>query len=137
MVTPPIRAIGQVPASMVLGRGDLPAAISFESETKPIFEKHSVECHAPNILPGKAAESPRLKFVTTDNRDTRMPPKGDRLSAAEGDTGEIGKGLNDYEAIFTERKRVGFDGWISIEDGIDPLRLSPEFLERKSTQYWG
>jgi sugar phosphate isomerase/epimerase len=66
-----------------------------------------------------------------------MPPKGDRLSAAEGDTGEIGKGLNDYEAIFTERKRVGFDGWISIEDGIDPLRLSPEFLERKSTQYWG
>jgi len=109
MVTPPILAIGQVPASMVLGLGDLPAAISFESEAKPIFEKHSVECHAPNILPGKAAESPRLKFVTTDDRDTRMPPRGDLLSAAEGDTGEIGKGLNDYEAIFTERKRVRFD----------------------------
>ena len=140
MVTPPIRAIGQVPASMVLGLGDLPAAISFESEAKPIFEKHSVECHTPNILPGKAAESPRLKFVTTDNRDTRMPPKGDRLSAAEGDTGEIGKGLNDYEAIFTERKRVGFDGWISIEDGVDgieQLRRSAEFLKRKTTQYWG
>ena len=86
------------------------AAVSFESEVKPIFEKHCVECHgpkkqksdfrlddrevalhggeshAPNILPGKAAESPLLKFVTTDDRDTRMPPKGDRLSAAEVDT---------------------------------------------------
>ncbi|NNL03108.1 MAG: sugar phosphate isomerase/epimerase, partial [Eudoraea sp.] len=26
--------------------------------------------------------------------------------------GEIGKGLNDYDAIFTELKRVNFDGWI-------------------------
>jgi sugar phosphate isomerase/epimerase len=54
--------------------------------------------------------------------------------------GEIGKGLNDYDAIFTELKRVGFDGWISIEDGvdgIDQLRRSAEFLKRKTTQYWG
>src|SRR6185437_5417627 len=29
--------------------------------------------------------------------------------------GEIGKGLNDYDAIFTELKRVHFNGWISIE----------------------
>ncbi|MCU0717019.1 MAG: sugar phosphate isomerase/epimerase, partial [Pirellula sp.] len=33
--------------------------------------------------------------------------------------GEIGKGLNDYDQIFTELKRVGFDSWISIEDGVD------------------
>ena len=33
--------------------------------------------------------------------------------------GEIGKGLNDYDAIFTELKGKGFDGWISIEDGVD------------------
>jgi sugar phosphate isomerase/epimerase len=54
--------------------------------------------------------------------------------------GEIGKGLNDYDAIFTELKRVGFDGWISIEDGVDgieQLRRSAEFLKRKTTQYWG
>jgi sugar phosphate isomerase/epimerase len=54
--------------------------------------------------------------------------------------GEIGKGLNDYDAIFAELKRVGFDGWISIEDGvdgIDQLRRSAEFLKRKTTQYWG
>ena len=94
-------------SALLLASAALPAAVSFESEVKPIFEKHCVECHgpkkqksdfrlddrevalhggeshAPNIIPGKAAESPLLKFVTTDDRDTRMPPKGDRLSAAE------------------------------------------------------
>jgi len=84
-------------------------AISFETEVKPIFEKHCLECHgpkkqksefrlddreialhggeshAPNILPGKPAESPLIKFVTTADRDTRMPPKGERLTAAEVD----------------------------------------------------
>ena len=35
--------------------------------------------------------------------------------------GEIGKGLNDYDAIFGELKRVGFDGWISIEDGVEGM----------------
>jgi sugar phosphate isomerase/epimerase len=32
--------------------------------------------------------------------------------------GEIGKGLNDYDAIFSELRKAGFDGWISIEDGV-------------------
>ena len=53
--------------------------------------------------------------------------------------GEIGKGLNDYDAIFTELKRVGFDGWISIEDGVDgmaQLERSVAFLRRKIPQYW-
>lgn len=53
--------------------------------------------------------------------------------------GEIGKGLNDYDAIFTELKRVGFDGWISIEDGVegmDQLERSVAFLRRKMAQYW-
>ncbi len=48
--------------------------------------------------------------------------------------GEIGQGLNDYDAIFTELTRVGFDGWISIEDGvegIDQLARSVSFLARK------
>ena len=53
--------------------------------------------------------------------------------------GEIGKGLNDYDAIFTELKRVGFDGWISIEDGVegmDQLERSVTFLRRKMAEYW-
>jgi sugar phosphate isomerase/epimerase len=53
--------------------------------------------------------------------------------------GEIGKGLNDYDAIFTELKRVGFDGWISIEDGVDgmdQLARSVSFLRKKILEYW-
>jgi sugar phosphate isomerase/epimerase len=53
--------------------------------------------------------------------------------------GEIGKGLNDYDAIFTELKRVGFNGWISIEDGVegmDQLERSVTFLRKKMNNYW-
>jgi sugar phosphate isomerase/epimerase len=53
--------------------------------------------------------------------------------------GEIGKGLNDYDAIFTELKRVGFDGWISIEDGVEgmeQLERSVTFLRKKIKAYW-
>jgi sugar phosphate isomerase/epimerase len=53
--------------------------------------------------------------------------------------GEIGKGLNDYDAIFTELKRVGFNGWISIEDGVegmDQLERSVSFLRKKMNKYW-
>jgi sugar phosphate isomerase/epimerase len=53
--------------------------------------------------------------------------------------GEIGKGLNDYDAIFSELKRVGFDGWISIEDGVDgfdQLQRSVSFLRNKIKKYW-
>jgi sugar phosphate isomerase/epimerase len=51
--------------------------------------------------------------------------------------GVIGRGLNDYDAIFSKLASVGFQGWISIEDGDDPrvgmehLRLSAEFLRAK------
>ena len=54
--------------------------------------------------------------------------------------GEIGKGLNDYDAIFTELKRVGFNNWISIEDGVEgmeQLERSVRFLRRKMGEYWG
>lgn len=53
--------------------------------------------------------------------------------------GEIGKGLNDYDAIFSRLKREEFNGWISIEDGVDgmdQLHRSVNFLKRKIKQYW-
>jgi sugar phosphate isomerase/epimerase len=53
--------------------------------------------------------------------------------------GEVGKGLNDYDAIFTELKRVGFNGWISIEDGVegmDQLQRSVTFLRQKIALHW-
>lgn len=53
--------------------------------------------------------------------------------------GEIGKGLNDYDAIFSELKRVGFNGWISIEDGVEgmpQLERSVQFLKKKIAEHW-
>jgi sugar phosphate isomerase/epimerase len=53
--------------------------------------------------------------------------------------GEIGKGMNDYDAIFRELTSVGFNGWISIEDGVDgfdQLERSVAFLRQKIAQHW-
>jgi sugar phosphate isomerase/epimerase len=59
--------------------------------------------------------------------------------------GEIGKGMNDYDAIFRTLHDVGFgvtpdrNSWISIEDGVDgldQLQRSVNFLRRKISQHW-
>ncbi len=53
--------------------------------------------------------------------------------------GTIGRGMNDYDAIFSTLAGVGFDGWISIEDGVDgmeQLRESVTFLRGKIEQHW-
>jgi sugar phosphate isomerase/epimerase len=53
--------------------------------------------------------------------------------------GVIGKGLNDYDAIFSTLKAEGFDGWISIEDGengMEELKESVAFLRQKMTHYF-
>jgi len=53
--------------------------------------------------------------------------------------GVIGKGLNDYDAIFKTLKDVGFDSWISIEDGVDgmeQMHQSADFLRKKIKKYW-
>lgn len=55
--------------------------------------------------------------------------------------GVVGRGLNDYDKIFSILKSVGFKGWVSIEDGEDVaqgwehLRLSAEFLRVKMAQH--
>jgi len=53
--------------------------------------------------------------------------------------GVIGKGLNDYDRIFSRLNSVGFRGWISIEDGMngmDDLRESVKFLKAKIDQHF-
>ncbi len=53
--------------------------------------------------------------------------------------GVIGKGLNDYDAIFKTLREVGFDSWISIEDGVDgmdQMHESADFLREKIKKYW-
>ncbi len=54
--------------------------------------------------------------------------------------GEIGKGMNDYDAILSTLAAEGFDGWISIEDGmngLDEMRRSAAFLRERVARHWG
>jgi sugar phosphate isomerase/epimerase len=54
--------------------------------------------------------------------------------------GVIGKGLNDYDKIFSTLNSVGFSSWISIEDGmngVDDLRESVRFLRAKIDKHFG
>ena len=71
----------------------------------------------------------------------------DALRVQDGSTGyaaalkhgETGTGLNDYDAIFRILAEVGFDGWISIEDGmngLDEIRRSADFLKAKRARYF-
>jgi sugar phosphate isomerase/epimerase len=53
--------------------------------------------------------------------------------------GAIGRGLNDYDKILSTLHSVGFDSWISIEDGLDgmdQLRESVHFLKGKIALYF-
>ena len=54
--------------------------------------------------------------------------------------GETGQGLNDFDAIFRILAGVGFDGWISIEDGVnglDEMARSVAFLKQKRAEHFG
>jgi sugar phosphate isomerase/epimerase len=47
--------------------------------------------------------------------------------------------MNDYDKIFATLASVGFDSWISIEDGVDgmdELRESVHFLRAKIDQHF-
>src|SRR3954469_288882 len=53
--------------------------------------------------------------------------------------GVTGRGLNDYDAIFQILAARGYDGWISIEDGMDgmdEMARSLAFLRAKGAQYF-
>ncbi|HMC27564.1 MAG TPA: PSD1 and planctomycete cytochrome C domain-containing protein, partial [Verrucomicrobiae bacterium] len=82
-------------------------SVDFSKDIKPIFEVHCVKCHgpdkqksefrldrkepalkggenhAPDILPGKSAESPLIQFVSGVIPEMKMPQKGEPLSAQE------------------------------------------------------
>ncbi len=80
--------------------------IDFAHEIVPLLKKHCVKCHAgdskkggfsfntraellegsengPVIESGKANDSRLIHVVTSNDKDVRMPPEGERLTAAE------------------------------------------------------
>lgn len=53
--------------------------------------------------------------------------------------GTIGQGLNDYDVIFGLLREAGFDGWVSLEDGVDgfeQLVESARFVRAKLAAFW-
>ena len=53
--------------------------------------------------------------------------------------GVVGQGLNDYDTIFQILHDVGYDGWVSIEDGMngmDEMRESLAFLHQMRDKYF-
>lgn len=53
--------------------------------------------------------------------------------------GVTGQGLNDYDAIFSILAGVGYDGWVSIEDGMngmEEMRESLVFLHAMREKYF-
>ncbi len=71
--------------------------------------------------------------------DLRREESGSAGYAKRLRHGQIGQGLNDYDGIFGQLKAAGFDGWISVEDGVDgfeQLRASVAFLNAKIAEHW-
>jgi mono/diheme cytochrome c family protein len=82
-------------------------AVDFKRDIQPIFERRCSECHGakkdkaglrfdrkatvfggadsgkPVIIPGRSADSPLLRHITSTAPDEKMPPKGERLAQAE------------------------------------------------------
>ena len=54
--------------------------------------------------------------------------------------GVTGKGLNDFDSMFSILAEAGFDGWVSIEDGMngmEEMKESIDFLKRMRDKYFG
>jgi sugar phosphate isomerase/epimerase len=53
--------------------------------------------------------------------------------------GVVGRGLNDYDGIFSRLARGGFHGWVSIEDGVngmEEMKESVSFLRSMREKYY-
>ncbi len=98
-------------ASWTAAAAELPPAatrpVDFARDVQPLFARHCYSCHgpekqkgqlrldrkadalkggdshAPDILPGRSAESPLIRFVAGLDKDLLMPPKGERLSTEQ------------------------------------------------------
>ena len=90
------------------------------------------------------------RVVTMQASDRSLAPGGslDDLRKSDGTIGYspmlqhgvIGRGLNDYPRIFRTLAAAGYDGWISIEDGVNgmgEMLESVEYLRQARDEYFG
>jgi sugar phosphate isomerase/epimerase len=99
--------------------------------------------------PVRFLEKVKHRVVTMHASDRYLAPGAtlEDLKLGDGATGyasalkhgETGKGLNDYDAIFRILVDAGFNGWISVEAGMEGLAeiaRSVEFLKAKRAKYY-
>lgn len=100
--------------------------------------------------PVRFLEKVRDRVVTMHASDRYLAPGAtlDDLKSGDGSLGyaaalrhgETGKGLNDYDAIFRLLAEVNFDGWISVEagmNGLEEIAQSAAFLRQKRAEHFG
>ena len=100
--------------------------------------------------PVRFLEKVRHRVVTMHASDRYLAPGAtlDDLKSGDGSLGyaaalrhgETGKGLNDYDAIFRLLAEVNFDGWISVEagmNGLEEIARSAAFLRQKRAEHFG
>lgn len=89
----------------------------------------------------------RVKTMHASDRYIKEGASLDELRQADGTLGYsdklchgiTGRGLNNYDEIFKHLKKSGFDGWISIEDGMngmEEMKESVDFLKRMRNKYY-
>ena len=99
--------------------------------------------------PVRFLEKVKHRVVTMHASDRYLAPGAtlDDLKQGDGATGyaaalrhgETGKGLNDYDAIFRILAGVGFNGWISVEagmEGLGEIARSVEFLKKNRSIHY-
>jgi sugar phosphate isomerase/epimerase len=94
------------------------------------------------------AVAPRVVSMHASDRYLAEGANLDDLRQADGTIGYssdlrhgvTGQGLNDYDAIFSILAASGYQGWISIEDGMNgmgEMHESLEFLARMVSKHFG
>jgi sugar phosphate isomerase/epimerase len=99
--------------------------------------------------PVQLMEEIKDRIVSMHASDRYLLPGHDLAELAEADGnlgyspilkhGEVGKGLNNYDKIFSILKEIGYNGWISIEDGengMEEMARSIDFLKNMRKKYF-
>ncbi|HEY1080973.1 MAG TPA: PSD1 and planctomycete cytochrome C domain-containing protein, partial [Prosthecobacter sp.] len=141
-----------VPFVLLMATVASAAPVDFARDVRPILQKHCFSCHgpekqksglrfdiraealrggdshAPNIIPGNAAQSPLVQFVQSRDEDTQMPPKGERLTS--GETEMLARWINEG-ALWPE----GLDT-AQVEDKRDHWAFKPLPAQTGSLDSW-
>ena len=144
--------------SLSLSAGAAAAPVDFVREVRPVFEKHCTECHGEkkqksglrldvkaaalrggdehgaSFIAGDAKASPLMRLVTSADKEKQMPPKGERLTAAEIDTltrwineGAVWPDGVDHVKLADKREHWSFKP-LSVPDG---RRTIDSFIDAK------